>query len=560
MRLTSGVLPGRSVRAVSASFISPSGEAYHGFGGRRESTDLRGSDIKSWALDYRFPDASTGYYAPVPGFISSRSYGALLLGNRISRWDMAADHGEYWQVSKAGKTMKLEIFPGRAGRVMRNMTSVTGRHRLPPRWSTGPMLSRTIGVIGDSDGNYEDRVEADVSRILEGDVKIDSYAFEGWAAMPRGLVKDTVRRLRRWGVRSVLYLRSFVSNDIAGTESPGAFDKAIAKGYVATTATGEPYLLPSPFPGASAAVVDFTDPGARKWWSGRVSYLLNTGARGFMNDFGEQVLPGMHFADGSTGESMHNRYPVLQAKITRIAVRKWQKKHRGEGVFFFQRAGFANPTASAAFENAQFPGDETVSWDRHTGLRSIVPDMLNRAILGAPGFTTDIGGYAQFTTEDPVLPPTSAELFTRWSQAAVFTPFFRVHNSGLDGARMPWDFDAATLANWKQMAKLHDRARPLVRRLWRKFKKTGVPMTRPIWMVDRDGARGVRGDDEWLLGNNLLVAPVMTRGATSRTVRLPPGCWRRSGKGERQAGERTTVAPAPLTALPWFTRCGTKPL
>lgn len=461
---------------------------------------------------------------------------------------------------KAGRSMTLQVFPGRARRAMFLMSSITGRHRVPPAWSTGPMLSRTIGILTDGGGKYQARVEADVDRILKRDVPVSSYAFEGWAAMPRELVTGIIRRLRSRGIRSVLYLRSFVSNDIAGTESPGAFDEAIARGYVATTATGEPYLLPSPFPGGTAAVIDFTDPGARKWWSGRVRELLNTGARGFMNDFGEQVLPDMHFADGSRGSTMHNRYPILQAKVTRIAVHKWQRKHRREGVFFFQRAGFADPIGSAAYENAQFPGDETVDWDRETGLPSIVPDMLNRAILGAPGFTTDIGGYAQFTTENPILPPTSAELFTRWSQAAVFTPFFRVHNSGLDGARMPWDFDAGTLANWKQMARLHNRARPLTRRLWRKFLKTGVPMTRPLWMVDPAGARGPRGDDEWLLGENLLVAPVMDEGATSRPVRLPPGCWKRSGVGQRRKGARTIVVAAPITELPWFTRCGTDPL
>ena len=64
--------------------------------------------------------------------------------------------------------------------------------------------------------------------------------------------------------------------------------------------------------------------------------------------------------------------------------------------------------------------------------------MLNRAVGGAPGFTTDIGGYAQFTPEQPVMPATSPELFTRWAQAAALTPFFRVHNSGLSGVRMPW--------------------------------------------------------------------------------------------------------------------------
>jgi alpha-glucosidase (family GH31 glycosyl hydrolase) len=279
-----------------------------------------------------------------------------------------------------------------------------------------------------------------------------------------------------------------------------------------------------------------------------------------MNDFGEQVEPDMRFDDGSTGRAMRNRYPVLQAEVTRRAVDQWERANPGRRVFFFQRAGFGGSPGSAAFENAQFPGDETVDWSMDTGLPSIVPDMLNRAVTGAPGFTTDIGGYAQFRVESPFMPATGPELFTRWSQAAALTPFFRVHNSGLTGAMMPWDFGPEVLGNWKQMAELHNRARPLVRRLWKRFLETGVPMTRPLWLVDPKAARSPRADDQWLLGENVLVAPVLEEGATSRPVLFPSGCWRLEGKGPKINGGRELEVQAPLDRLPWLVRCGTSPL
>ena len=329
---------------------------------------------------------------------------------------------------------------------------------------------------------------------------------------------------------------------------------------MARTPSGAPYLLPSPFPGAQAAVVDFTNPAARAWWGRRVAGLLDTGARGFMNDFGEQVLPDMHFHDGSTGATLHNRYPVLQARTTRRAVDRWRRRHGGASVYFFQRAGFAGAPGSAAYENAQFPGDETVDWQQSTGLPSIVPDMLNRAVGGAAGFTTDIGGYAQFTPGHPVGPATSAELFTRWSQAAALTPFFRVHNSGLSGVRMPWSYGPATRRAWAAMARLHRRAEPLILRLWRTFRRTGIPMTRPLWLADPAAGRGPRGDDQWMLGPNVVVAPVLRQGARARPVRLPPGCWRRSGTGPGTRGGRTLSVSVPLAALPWFARCGTRDL
>ena len=99
-----------------------------------------------------------------------------------------------------------------------------------------------------------------------------------------------------------------------------------------------------------------------------------------------------------------------------------------------------------------------------------------------------------------------------------------------------------------------------MRRLWEEALRTGVPPLRPLWLVEPSLARSPRADDQWLLGDDLLVAPVVARGATRRPVALPRGCWQREGAGPRLRGGRTITADAPLTQLPWFVRCGTRPL
>ena len=557
--IRAGMMAGKA-GSVYLGFRSPQDEAFHGFGGRREGTDLRGSDIKSWVLDYRYPDPTTAYYSPVPGFISSRGYGLLLKGDRISRWRMASDRPTAWRVSRPGGSMEMTLTSGGQARAMAGISRLTGRHRLPPAWATGTVLSRAIGIAADSGGKYQSRVESDLEHLASADFPISAYAFEGWQALPGSFVKATIRTLKEEGIHPVLYLRSFVSNDTAGTEGPGTFDQAISRKLVATGKDGKPFLLPSPFPGGQAAVIDLTKPAAVRWWRNRIWNLLDLGADGFMNDFGEQVEAGMRFHDGTSAALMHNRYPALQAKVTRAAVDAWERRHPKRHIFFFQRAGFTGSLSSVKWESAQFPGDETVDWGSDTGLPSIVPDMLNRALTGAVGFTTDIGGYSQFRTEQPFIPPTGEELFTRWAQAAVFTPFFRVHNSGLSGARMPWDFSTDAQSTWKKMVVLHNRSRPLIRRLWKRFLKTGMPMIRPLYLAGGVGPKNPHNDDEWMVGHDLLVAPVLEEGAVTREVLLPSGCWRRSGTGPPVEGARTVEVGAALDELPWFTRCGTSPL
>lgn len=368
--------------------------------------------------------------------------------------------------------------------------------------------------------------------------------------MPPAFVTATNAALTAAGIHPLLYIRSFVSNDLAGTEPAGRFDEAIQKGYVATHADGTPYTFQGPF-GTDSAVVDFTNPAAKAWWKGFVTQMLEMGADGFMCDFGEQVLPDMVFADGSTGASTHNRYPILQHAAAREATDEFTATHPARDVFFFVRAGYAGLPGSAAYEGATFPGDESSDWSSSTGLPSIVPDMLNRSIFGAYGFTTDIGGYADFDGIGG-----DEELFVRWMEAAVFTTHFRVHNSPLTGVRMPWSFGADTEATWKEMAALHDRVRPLLLRLWQQAETSAAPPVRPVWLDEDVPAARVHGDDEWMIGPDVLVAPVLAQGATTREVWFPNGCWQLHGEGTTYQGPGTDTVDAALRTLPWFARCG----
>jgi alpha-glucosidase (family GH31 glycosyl hydrolase) len=273
-----------------------------------------------------------------------------------------------------------------------------------------------------------------------------------------------------------------------------------------------------------------------------------------MQDFGEEVLYDMHFANRQTGATMHNRYLILYMRATRHALAAYQRTHPGRALWFFNRAGYSGLPGSAAYEEGNFPGDESTDWSHAAGLASLTPDMLNRAIDGAYGFATDIGGYFDYTT-----PATTKELILRWAEWAALSPIFRLHGSARAGTHTPWSYDRQTVDTYRALSLLHERATPLILRLWQWADETGIPPTRPLWLEFPGDRRAVSQQQEWMLGDNVLVAPVVTQGARSRWVYFPPGRWRDPQTGVTKRGPSTARIAAPLTRLPYFFRCGTRP-
>ena len=545
--------PPDGVAVMGDAFAAGAGEAFRGFGGRHNAIDQRGQDFYNWveqenvsagALapafppEYLFPNGATAAYYVQSQFRSSAGYGFLLARDELSRWRMASDRPDAWLVGVAAQGLDYVVSDG-------DPTGVTGRQRVPPEWALGSLFDREVKFQEGAE-DYKRDVEDDLANIAKYRLPVDGYRIEGWQFVDRPWLKSVIARLKAMGIHPLLYFRAFVGSDNTGTDDPKAYDEAVAKGYVATTADGRPYTFVSNF-AAPGAQIDFTNPEAVRWWQGRVREALSLGADGFMQDFGEQVQVDMHFHDGSTGAEMHNRLPLLYHRATREVA--------GDDVFFFTRTGYSGTPGSVASEQANFPGDETTDWSRSAGLASQTPDMLNRAVGGAYGFTTDIGGYFDIGPYSP----TTKELFVRWAEWAALSPFFRLHGSVGAGVHTPWSYDAETVDLYRGLARLHLAARPLVLRLWREALRTGVPPTRPLWLAYPDDAVAARQDQEWLLGPDVLVAPVVEEGAVARSVYFPEGCWREVESGVVYRGPVSASVPAPLDALPYFFRCGREP-
>jgi sulfoquinovosidase len=559
--------PARGVAMMSDSFVSAAGEAFHGFGGVHNSLDQHGHAVSSFVQEENipgagvpgtpsgvlFPNGPTAAYYPQALFYSSRGYGFLLDQPQLARFRLDSDRRNAWSVAVSGASLRYVVAPRRA---VGAITAVSGRQPVPPAWALGPMFDRLVKNFGETDADYESQLRRDIANLDRYRLPLTAYRIEGWGMRGRdndglalhsfvsfALQSRVISELRARGIHPLAYLRPWIT--------PGsAPDRA---GLTVRDGTGRTFLTTGTG-GQRIALLDVTNPRAVQFWQREVRRVFDLGFDGFMQDFGEEVLDGMRFADGATGRSMHNRYLVLFMRATRVELDRYERAHRGRQLWFFNRAGYSGTPGSAAYEGGNFPGDESTDWSHAAGLRSLASDMLNRAVGGAFGFGTDIGGYYDYTT-----PPTTKELFLRWAEWAALSPIFRLHGSGRSGTHAPWSYDAQTVRAYRALSILHERAAPLILRLWRAAVRTGIPPTRPLWLEFPGDRRAAAQQQEWTLGTDVLVAPVVVQGAVGRRVYFPSGCWRESQTGMVVRGRRTAFVRAPLTRLPYFFRCGTRP-
>jgi len=557
------------VAAMADSFGAGAAEAFRGFGGRHNALDQRGQDFYNWVNQENVrsgspgegpgeanlePDGPQAAYYVQSSFVSSAGYGFLLDNSAISRWRMASDRSDAWQTQVAAPRISYVVAPGDVPHAISTMTAITGRQRVPPSWAIGPMMDREVEHGGGA-AHYELQVQRDLAKIAANHLPVSAYRIEGYGWIKRSALEADIATLHERGIHTLLYLRPFTGRENIGTEDPQNFTTALERGYLARTAGGEPYVFTDNF-GQPAGVIDFTNPAAVSWWHERVDAELEAGADGFMLDFGEQVQPGMRFSDGSTGEEMHNRYPVLVQRVTREAVEEFEAHHPGRSIVFFTRSGYSGTPGSAAYENFNFPGDETTDWSVASGLASLAPDMLNRAIGGAYGYGTDIGGYW-----DVGVKPTTSELLLRWAAWSALSPVFRLHGAALGEEHTPWSYPspAPIITAYRQLSKLHVAAQPLISKLWQQAWETGMPITRPLYLEYPNDPEAANQNEEWLLGPDVLVAPIVQQGAQSRSVYFPSGCWRSPASAQQVIGPQSVAVSAPLGQLPFFFRCGTEP-
>ena len=448
--------PASGVVMMSDAFASSGNEAFYGFGGRHNALNQHGQALSSWVNEENIPGLGTpgspasilypngpaaAFYTQAQ-FISSHGYGFLLDQPQLAWFRLDSDLPGAWSVAAAAPSLSYIVAPGTTAQAISALTALTGRQPVPPAWALGPMLDRLVKNQGETQADYESNLRQDIANISRYHLPLTAYRIEGWR-MPNadndGIVlynppvvsfaaqSKIVAQLRARHIHPLAYLRPFIT--------PGSYPDRM--GFTVRNAAGQTYTTTGTL-GQHIALLDFSNPAAVSWWEHEVAKVLNLGFDGFMADFGEEVIADMRFHNGQTGATMHNLYPVLYAKATREAIEAYERSHPQRQIWFYNRSGYSGTPGSAAYEGGNVPGDEATYWGQGSGLASLAPDMLNRAIGGAYGYATDIGGYYDYTT-----PPTTKSLFLRWAEWAALTPIFRLHGAGRTGTHTPWSYRSA---------------------------------------------------------------------------------------------------------------------
>ncbi len=559
--------------AVAARFERKAGERFWGFGVRSDTVERAEGVVENWVgegpyqlAEYPLIEALTprwairrrrdAAYFPVPWAMSSKGLGLLIESPELSRFRLA----EQWSAEVVAGSLRLTVFEGGdPADLLSRFTAETGRQPLPSAaWFLGPWCQ-----TGQADLVPLEEERRIIETLLDARAPLSAVETH-MRRLPGGAHEarreDERRRTAFFharGLASLTYLNPFVSVD---------YEKRFpdATPLLQRKADGSPYLYPAYIGGREPPVttegqLDFTNPGAVAFFTQLAREAIEDGHDGWMEDFGEYTPPDAVSADGSSGAAGHNRYPVQFHAAGQAAA---EEAAGSSPVARFVRSGW---TGAAPHSPLVWGGDPTTGWG-FDGLASALAQGLSAGLSGIAFWGSDIGGF--FTLGEEEL---DAELLIRWIQLGALSPLMRTKAEGvaIPPRKRPQIWDADILPHWRRWARFHTQLSPYLLAAARQYVNTGLPLMRHMCLTDAESHRS----DQYLLGPDLCVAPVLEPGARERTVDVPPGrwvdLWRSADYDDAEGGlvlheplviegASTVTLPAPLYEIPILVRLGAR--
>lgn len=533
---------------VQAVKVIDADEKFYGLGDKTGFLNKRNYEYENWNSD--IPQAHTdgfkALYKSVPFFITLKEtgvYGIFFDNTYKSYMDMGKESPEYFYFGADAGNLDYYFFAGnRMTDVVSGYTYLTGTTPLPQLWALGYHQSRwgydSADCMRDVARKYRE-LEIPCESIHFDIDYMDGYRVFTWNEQDYGEPGGVIRELSQDGFKPVCIIDPGVKLD----EDYYVYKEGMAKDYFAKTPEGNVYVN-AVWPGASV-YPDFGNPAVRDWWAGLQKYLINLGVRGVWNDMnepasfhGELPLDVVFTDEGETANHarMHNVYGHNMAKATYEGL----KAVDGKRPFVITRACYAG---SQKYTTA-WTGDNQSLWAH---LQMAIPQLCNMGLSGLSFVGTDVGGFGSDCTP---------ELLARWVQVGAFSPLFRNHSSNGSIYQEPWQFGKEVIDINRKFICLRYQLLPYMYDLFFEGEKTGLPAMRPLVLHYENDKETWNLNDEFLLGEHMLVAPIVTQGSTRRMVYLPEGTWYGwEDKKEYQGGQYYLVE-APLDTCPIFVKEG----
>ena len=543
-------------------------ENFYGLGAYLDQVAHRGK-VRAMQLetDFNIESSYNEAHVPVPLLISTNAWGIFVESWYPGAFDCAA-----WESTKVdivfgtgeGSSDGFQFHLYAAEKpldITKHYYTDTGDALLPARWGLGP-------VVWKDEVTGQDEVEWDLDTIRA--LKLPTTAY--WIDRPYASGVNAfdfhpdnyddpqamIDKAHDMGFRMMLWSTPYISSGKNGDKESSPTTEALYKhakdndflvdGVLILNKWGEP--------------IDFTNPDAYAWFQGLIRQYTDMGIEGFKLDYGEDIVIGMlgmdvldtQFFDGSTERTMHAKYQIFYHKI-------YAETLPSDGGFLMARRGVWGDQKNVS---VIWPGDLDANFAKHRepmadndgkivnmvgGLPASVIYGLTLGVSGFPFFGSDTGGYRHS--------PPGKELFARWAEQTALSSIMQVGNSS---NTVPWDLESGYDLDqefqdiYRKWATFHLRLWPYHWTYAKNIAVTGHPIQRPFGMAYPE--LGVHPDDQYMFGDDLLVAPVVTQGAVERDVILPPGKWWDLDQDIAREGGQTITVSAPLDVLPLFMRQG----
>lgn len=517
------------------------GERYSGFGARIYKVDRTGesADIFSEKGGARVGDYG-GF--PVPYFISSAGYG-LFFNNPWPHvyFDMAKTCETEWFLHAPGGDYDLFVFCGNTSEITKSYARIVGTNQFPKKWLMGYWCSslsfeRAQGAIDDTARMRGEGYPCDAI-VIDGPWRggvnfIRDYA-SGWGYPSDdynwhpdfGDGVGMIRKLEEDNIKTVLHINSCAFK-------PATAIPAIAQGLLrqvksetvpdVATQRGIDYY--------KTFLVPRIRDGVTQWWTDHSDRVSG------------EVMPGI--PSRNLFGAMWNR--VISDVMAENGVKGHMSLSRGGGIGS-QR--YALPWAG----------------DTQFGIHRFKEDIWYIINAGMAGFTLcgyDLGGFMRGSGVET--PPDEMQfdvdnIARRFCQSIIFCPMPRMHNGQGSTAKWPWNCPEETRELYRECLRYRYRFIPTVYSYAIHGSRTGEPIIRPMFYDHMDKAELYAIDDQFYIGDSILVAPVTEAGAEQREVTLPQGAWVNLWTKERLEGDQTVVCSAPLLkkeGLPMFIKVG----